>query len=88
MASCIPCVATDVGDNRLLIGDTGRVVPPNDPRALGTAIAELAALEPSALAALGRAARERIGNICSIGSMVSQTLHVFEKIRAGTGATR
>jgi glycosyltransferase involved in cell wall biosynthesis len=34
MASGIPCVVTDVGDSRLLVGEWGIVVPPSDPKAL------------------------------------------------------
>jgi glycosyltransferase involved in cell wall biosynthesis len=34
MACQIPCVVTDVGDSSWLVGETGIVVPPNDPHAL------------------------------------------------------
>ena len=34
MACGVPCVATDVGDSRDVIGETGLVLPPRDPEAL------------------------------------------------------
>jgi glycosyltransferase involved in cell wall biosynthesis len=34
MACGVPCVATDVGDSRDVIGETGIVLPPRDPQAL------------------------------------------------------
>lgn len=39
MACGVPCVATDVGEARDLIGDTGIVVPPRRPDALAEALA-------------------------------------------------
>ncbi|MEY2858880.1 MAG: hypothetical protein RLZZ74_3193, partial [Cyanobacteriota bacterium] len=37
MSCQIPCVATDIGDSRTVIGETGMVVPPKDPQALADA---------------------------------------------------
>jgi glycosyltransferase involved in cell wall biosynthesis len=43
MSSGLVPVATDVGDARLIVGDTGQVVPVRDPDALAKAIAAEAA---------------------------------------------
>jgi len=60
MACELPCVVTDVGDSRLLVGDAGIVVPPRDDDALATALLKLAELSPESRRALGRKGRERI----------------------------
>lgn len=60
MASGLPVVATTVGGVPELVdhGETGLLVPPHDPEALGAAIGRLAG-DPSLRVRLGRAARER-----------------------------
>jgi glycosyltransferase involved in cell wall biosynthesis len=72
MACGTPCVATDVGDARLIIEDEGWVVPPQDSNALATAI-EAAILEKdsdtNAWARRKEMCRSKIVNNYSIDSM-------------------
>lgn len=60
MACGVPCAGTDVGDVAEMIGDTGCVVPPEDPPALGQAIVHLLSLGAEQRARMGSAARSRI----------------------------
>jgi glycosyltransferase involved in cell wall biosynthesis len=60
MALGRPCVVTNVGDAAVLLGGTGRVVPPRNPEALATAIGELLAMPDARRQALGAAARARV----------------------------
>ena len=60
MATAVPCVATNVGDNEFIIGDTGRVVPVNDDQALANAWKELADMESNEFKLLGEAALQRV----------------------------
>jgi glycosyltransferase involved in cell wall biosynthesis len=69
MACGIPCVATDIGDTSLLIGETGKTVPPRNPQALASAWTELLQLNPDARHELGLLARQRILDHFSLASM-------------------
>lgn len=73
MACGTPCVVTDVGDAAAIVGDTGWIVPPGNPRALGTAILQaLRAREDSeAWQARQQACRQRIVERYGLDRMVS-----------------
>ncbi len=60
MACEVPVAATDCGESREIVGDTGRIVPTCDPGALAKAIVDLLSLPAERRAALGRAARQRV----------------------------
>jgi len=70
MACDVPCVVTDVGDSAMIVGSTGRVVPPGQDKALSQALAEL-------VDELGSQkkprARERIERCFSIERLVAAT---------------
>ncbi|HEY2783635.1 MAG TPA: glycosyltransferase [Fimbriiglobus sp.] len=58
MAAGKAVIATDVGANRIVLGDTGVIVSPGDESSLANAISELIA-SPGRVEALGSAARAR-----------------------------
>lgn len=60
MSCGTPVVATDCGESREIVGDTGRIVPPGDFAALAQGVVELLELPSDRRAALGRAARQRV----------------------------
>lgn len=68
MAAGLPPLATDVGDARIIVGETGAVVPPRDPPALAEALDRLAGADRRAL---GAAARTRIERRFSLARCVA-----------------
>ncbi|HKY81566.1 MAG TPA: glycosyltransferase [Sphingobium sp.] len=75
MACGTPCIATDVGDGRWIVGEKGIVVPPRDPEQLAGAIVAMEKLGPAGRRRLGKAARdhvERHFSMNKIGALYNQ----------------
>jgi glycosyltransferase involved in cell wall biosynthesis len=86
MAAGAPNAVTDAGDSARLVGDTGRVVEPAQPYALGDAISDLAGLGAGGLAELGARARRRIQEGYSAEAMVEAHLALYRELSgAGPG---
>lgn len=71
MSCGVPCVVTDVGDSRWIVGDTGEVVPPRNPAALADALLRLVRLGREGRSKMGLSARERIAEMFSLQSVVA-----------------
>jgi glycosyltransferase involved in cell wall biosynthesis len=80
MACGVPCVATDVGDSSLIIGDTGKLVPPRDPAALAAGWDALLSMDPGARAALGLAARRRVVERFDLTAVTRRYEAVYEGV--------
>ena len=60
MASGVACVATNVGDTEVILGEGGLVVPARRPNELAQECIRMLQLEPEARAKIGRSATERV----------------------------
>lgn len=78
MACGVPCAATDVGDSSLIIGPTGRIVPPREPSALAAAWSGLWALGPAGRRRLGDDARRRIKEMFDLDTITRRYEALYE----------
>lgn len=80
MACGVPCVATDVGDARQILGDTGVVVPPCDPEGLAGGI--MASMKRLRLegATLQAVVRKQVKENFSVDTLVRRTSGALETL--------
>ncbi len=71
MASGVPVVATDVGDARRIVGDTGLVVTPGDSEELAAALERLIAAGREVRKLMGSSARARIAEHFALPAIVA-----------------
>jgi len=83
MACGVPCVVTDVGDSALIVGQTGRVVPPQNPKALANALSEIVELGREGRTRLGTAARCRIQGHFDLPDIVTRYQNLYQELADG-----
>jgi glycosyltransferase involved in cell wall biosynthesis len=81
MAASVPVVATDTGGVGEIVvdGDTGRMVPPGNPRAAADAIVELAN-DPEMRRRIATAARSRLGDEFDIRRMLRELEDLYDEV--------
>jgi len=82
MACGVPCVATDVGDSAHIVGSAGKIVPPQNSRALADALSELIDLGRQSRAALGTNGRRRISELFDLDGVTRRYEKVYEQVLA------
>lgn len=82
MACSVPCVATDVGDVREIIGEAGFVVPPRDPQALCDGWLQVANMSSDKRNNLGRLARQRIAEHYSLRACADAHIELYQQLMA------
>ncbi len=80
MSCAIPCVVTDVGDCRRLVGNTGIVVPPKDSGALKDGWDRMIQMGSVKRRRLGEAARNRILEHFTISKVAARYEDLYENI--------
>jgi glycosyltransferase involved in cell wall biosynthesis len=86
MCHALPVVATRAGGipDKVADGETGRLVPPDDPGALAKALLPLAAQAPLR-AEMGGRGRRRALERFSWGALAARTVEVYERLLAERG---
>lgn len=79
MATGLPAVATDVGDARIIVGDTGEVVEAKNPAALAAGITRLLDQGSEALARRADAVRSRIATEFSLARVVNRFENLYRE---------
>jgi glycosyltransferase involved in cell wall biosynthesis len=80
MACEVPCVVTAVGDCPIVVGDTGKVVPPQRPELLAAAWKEMLESGPTARKQMGILARDRIVKNYSLPALVNQYESLYRSV--------
>ena len=82
MAAGVPCVATDAGDSRLIVGDTGTIVPVGDVSGVVAGVAQLMALPAGERQNLAERCQRRIGDHFELNDVARRYTEFYEGLIA------
>ena len=82
MAAGVPCVATDAGDSRLIVGDTGTIVPVGDVSGVVAGVAQLMALPAGERQDLAERCQRRIGDHFELNDVARRYAEFYEGLIA------
>ena len=88
MATALPCIATNVGDVKAIMGQAGKVVPPQDPSLLAEAMGEIISMSTAQREDLGQAARRRIAERYALSDVVQSYENLYHDLAAKQGSLR
>ncbi len=88
MACGVPCVVTDVGDSALMVGETGLVVPPQEPGEMARAVGEALTWSPAERTRRSKAARTRIQENFDITKIAAQLESFYLNLVAQSASQR
>jgi len=83
MSCGVPCVVTDVGDSALLVGDTGRIVEPRNPKALCNGWEEIISMPTLHRRRCGEMARQRIIEHFSLDAILLRYDQLYHEVTNG-----
>lgn len=88
MSCAVPCVVTDAGDSRWIVGSTGRIIPPSDVSALVRMWQEMVEMGEENRRTLGVLARQRVVEHFSLDGIARQYEALYEGVFSrGSGGT-
>ncbi len=83
MSTGVPCVVTDVGDAKSIVGDVGWVVPPRNVDAIVNALNEALQMQPDSLRNMAKNSRCIIIDDFSITSVVDRYVALYRRLLDG-----
>ena len=79
MALEVPCVVSDVGESRAMVGRFGSIVPPKDYQALAKAIISQVSMSRQEKTEIGKALRHRIATFYDIRYIASEYYQLYSE---------
>jgi glycosyltransferase involved in cell wall biosynthesis len=80
LACGVPCVATDVGDSAVVVGEQGRIVPPDNPQALAEAMEALLDLSSEDRRRMGAEASRRMEETFSVQMLAARYAALYRSL--------